>query len=128
MNQHVGGVPVIFLTYQCQVWQFSQTLAFVQYSLPLVVDRIRTIAGLAAQLDITALQQFAIHHANRLGGFDCKNIQISEILNAYVKHNTTTSNLLFYKSLIHIYLALEIHCMSYVYFLMIKLAEIFYLD
>ena len=73
MNQHVSVVPIIFLTYQCQVWQFAQTLAFVQDSLPLVVDGVRTIAGFAAQLHIAALQEFAIHPASWLGGFDCKN-------------------------------------------------------
>lgn len=78
MNQHVSAVPIIFLTYQCQVWQFAQTLAFVQHSLPLVVDGIGTIAGLAAQLDIAALQGFAIHPAPRLGRFDWKNTRESD--------------------------------------------------
>lgn len=78
VNQHVGVVAIIFLTYQCQVWQFAQTLAFVQYSLPLVADGVRTIAGLTAQLDITALQEFTIHPAPGLGRFDCRNTQESE--------------------------------------------------
>lgn len=72
MNQHVGVVPIIFLTYQCQVWQLAQALAFVQHSLPLVVDGLRAVAGLAAQLHVIALQGFAVHPASRLGGFDCK--------------------------------------------------------
>lgn len=72
MSQHVSVVPIIFLTYQCQVWQFAQALAFVQHSLPLVVDGLRTIAGLAAELDVAALQEFAVHPAPRLGGFDCR--------------------------------------------------------
>lgn len=57
-----------FLTDQGQVGQLPQTLAFVQDSLPLVVDGLRTIAGLAAQLDVAALQQLAVHPATRLGG------------------------------------------------------------
>lgn len=61
-----------FLTDQCEVGQLSQTLAFVQDALPLVVDGIGTIAGLAAQLDIAAFQQFAIHPAPWLGRFNWK--------------------------------------------------------
>jgi len=80
MNQHISVVAIISLTYQCQVWQLAQTLAFVQHSLPLVVDGVRAIAGLAAQFDVTALQEFAIHPACRLGGFDCENARASETL------------------------------------------------
>lgn len=40
VNQHVSVVPIIFLTYQRQVWQFSQALAFVQHSLPLVANGV----------------------------------------------------------------------------------------
>ena len=70
MNQQVSVVAISFLTYQCQVWQFAQTLAFVEYSLPLVVDGVGAVARLAAQLDITSPQEFAVHPAPRLGGFD----------------------------------------------------------
>lgn len=45
----------MFLTNQGQVWQFAQTLAFVQNPLPLVADGLRTLAGLTAQLHIAAL-------------------------------------------------------------------------
>lgn len=91
LNQHVTVVPITFLTYQCQVWQFAQTLAFVQYSLPLVADRVWTVTGLTAQLDITALQQFAIHPAPRLRRLDCRSTWGSETGN--VKKNTTKKTL-----------------------------------
>lgn len=70
-----------FLTDQGQVGQFSQTLSFVQDSLPLVVDGIRTIAGLAAQLDVAALQQFAIHPAPGLGRFNWRSRWESDTIN-----------------------------------------------
>lgn len=69
------------LTDQCEVGQLSQALAFVQDALPLVVDGIGTIAGLAAQLDVTAFQQFAIHPAPRLGRFNWKHTCESDTIN-----------------------------------------------
>lgn len=87
--------PVIFLTYQCQVWQFAQTLAFVQYSLPLVADWVGTIAGLTAQLDITSPQEFAVHPAPRLGRFDCKNTWESEIFD-YKRATNKQTFILYY--------------------------------
>lgn len=73
-------MPIIFLTYQCQVWQLAQTLAFVQYSLPLVVDGVRTVAGLAAQLDVAALLEFAVQPAPRLGGFHCDRKHVQQVI------------------------------------------------
>lgn len=39
-TQHVGAPAVDSLTYQCQVWQFAQALAFVEHPLPLVADGV----------------------------------------------------------------------------------------
>lgn len=76
MTQHV------FLTYQCQVRQFAQALAFVQDPLPLVADGVGAVAGLAAQLHIFALLPFAVHPAARLGGFDWEKKQ--EVMKTFV--------------------------------------------
>lgn len=64
--------PIIGLTYQSQVWQLAQALAFVQDPLPLVADGVGAVAGLAAQLDVAALLGLPVLPAPRLGGFDCK--------------------------------------------------------
>lgn len=76
MNQHA------VLTYQCQVGQFAQALAFVQDPLPLVADGVGAVTGLAAQLHIFALQEFAIHPAPRLGRLDWKKTQ--EVMKSFV--------------------------------------------
>lgn len=74
MNQRVRALrrQLSGLTYQSQVWQLAQALAFVQDSLPLVVDGVGAVAGLAAQLDVAALLGLPVHPALRRGGFDCK--------------------------------------------------------